>query len=102
ELTRRFRALKFYMSIKTFGLTEFRKAISYNISLAEATEAYLRKSPNWEVVSPATLAVVNFRYNAIGNNFSEAELDALNQYISQKVVESKQALLVTTILNKQV
>lgn len=102
ELTRRFRALKFYMSIKTFGLTEFRKAISYNISLAEATEAYLRKSPNWEVVSPATLAVVNFRYNAIGNNFSEAQLDALNQYISHKVVESKQALLVTTILNKQV
>lgn len=102
ELTRRFRALKFYMSVKTFGLGEFRKAITYNIALAEATEAYLRKSSNWEVVSPATLAVVNFRYNPIGNDLSEAELDALNQHISQKVVESKEALLVTTILNKQV
>ena len=102
ELTRRFRALKFYMSIKTFGLGEFRKAISYNISLAEAAEEYLRKSPNWEVVSPATLAVVNFRYNPIGNDLSETELDALNQHISQKVVESREALLITTILNKQV
>lgn len=102
ELTRRFRALKFYMSIKTFGLGEFRKAISYNISLAEVTETYLRKSPNWEVVSPATLAVVNFRYNPIGNKLSESELDALNQHISQKVIDSKEALLVTTILNKQV
>lgn len=102
ELTRRFRALKFYMSVKTFGLGEFRKAISYNISLAEAAESYLRKSSNWEVVSPATLAVVNFRYNPIGNNLSEKELDNLNQHISQKVVESKEALLVTTILNAQV
>src|SRR5690554_7223629 len=102
ELTRRFRALKFYMSIKTFGLTEFRNAISYNIKLAEATETYLRKSPNWEVVSPATLAVVNFRYNPIGNKLSEKALDELNQYISQEVVNSKEALLVTTILNKQV
>ncbi len=102
ELTRRFRALKFYMSIKTFGLGEFRKAISYNISLAETTEAYLRKSSNWEVISPATLAVINFRYNPIGNDLSEKELDALNQHISHKVVESKEALLVTTILNGQV
>lgn len=102
ELTRRFRALKFYMSIKTFGLTEFREAITYNIKLAEETEAFLRQSPNWEVISPATLAVVNFRYNPIGNKLSEKELDELNQHISQKVVESKEALLVTTILNNQV
>src|SRR5690606_27891711 len=102
ELTRRFRALKFYMSIKTFGLGEFRKAITYTISLAEATETYLRKSPDWEVISPATLAVINFRYNPIGNKLSEKELDDLNQHISQRVVDSKEALLVTTVLNGQV
>jgi glutamate/tyrosine decarboxylase-like PLP-dependent enzyme len=102
ELTRRFRALKFYMSVKTFGMGEFRKAISYNIKLAEAAENFLRKSPNWEVISPATLAVINFRYNPIGNKLSEKKLDALNQRISKNVVESKEALLVTTVLNKQI
>lgn len=102
ELTRRFRALKFYMSVKTFGLDEFRKAITYNVKLAEATEAFLRVSSNWEVISPATLAVINFRYNPIGNKLSEKQLDALNQKISQSVVESKEALLVTTVLNRQV
>lgn len=102
ELTRRFRALKFYMSVKTFGLGEFRKAISYNVKLAEATEAFLRKSSNWEIISPATLAVINFRYNPIGNKLSEKKLDALNQRISKSVVDSQQALLVTTVLNKQV
>lgn len=101
ELTRRFRALKFYMSLKTFGLNEFKNAITYNIQLAEEVEEYLRHSPNWEVVSPATLAVINFRFNPIGANLSEEELDALNQHISESVVESKKALLVTTVLNKQ-
>lgn len=102
ELTRRFRALKFYMSVKTFGLKAFREAIAYSIRLAETVEAHLRQSPNWEVVSPATLAVINFRYNPISSNLSEKELDALNQYISESVVSSGKALLVTTILNNKI
>ena len=62
----------------------------------------LRKSKNWEIVSPATLAVINFRYNPIGLNLSEKDLDALNQQISAKVLASKEALLVTTVLQNQV
>jgi glutamate/tyrosine decarboxylase-like PLP-dependent enzyme len=102
QLTRRFRALKFYMSIKTFGLKAFRNAITYNIEIAEKTERLLRKSAQWEVVSPATLAIINFRYNPIGKNYSEKELDALNQQISGKVMDSREAQLVTTVLNGQV
>src|SRR5690554_3692688 len=101
ELTRRFRALKFYMSLKTFGINAFRNAVDYNIALAEEVEALLRKSDKWEVVSPATLAVINFRYNPIAKNYSEKELDKINQRISEKVVNSKEALLVTTLLNGQ-
>lgn len=102
QLTRRFRALKFYMSIKTYGLDTFKEAVTYNIQLADEVEKLLRKSRNWEIISPATLAVINFRYNPIGLNLSEPEVDELNQKISKKVMESKEALLVTTILNKQV
>lgn len=102
ELTRRFRALKFYMSVKTFGMNAFREAINYNIALAEKVEKKMRKSPYWEVISPATLAVINFRFNPIEKDYNEAQLDAMNQYISKKVMESREALLVTTLLNKQV
>ncbi|WP_366125138.1 aminotransferase class V-fold PLP-dependent enzyme [uncultured Winogradskyella sp.] len=41
QLTRRFRALKLYMSIKTFGLSAFKKAITYSIDLAEDVENLL-------------------------------------------------------------
>ncbi len=102
QLTRRFRALKFYMSVKTFGLSAFRKAITYNIQLAEKVETILRKSKKWEIISPATLAVINFRYNPIGNTWNELQLDAMNQYISSQVINSREALLVTTLLNGHV
>ncbi len=102
QLTRRFRALKFYMSLKTFGLKEFRDAITFNMELAEKVESILRNSQRWEVVFPATLAVINFRYHPIKKKYSEQELDAINQYISEKVVSSRKALLVTTILHEQV
>ena len=102
QLTRRFRALKFYMSMKTFGLKAFREAIQYNMDLAEATESLLRKSPKWEVVSPATLAIINFRYNPIDKDLGGKELDVINAKISEKVVESRKAMLVTTVLNDMV
>jgi glutamate/tyrosine decarboxylase-like PLP-dependent enzyme len=102
ELTRHFRALKFYMSIKTFGLQAFRKAIDYSIVLAEEVEEQLRASNKWEVVSPATLAIINFRYNPVSEKLSERKLDAMNQKISAKMMASGEALLVTTILQGHV
>ena len=102
QLTRRFRALKFYMSIKTYGLNAFKKAVTYNIDLAEETEDLLRKSSNWEIVSQATLAIINFRYNPIHLELPEDKLDKLNQEISSRMIDSREALLVTTILQNQV
>ena len=102
QLTRRFRALKFYMSMKTYGLNAFKAAVDYNIELAEAVEGHLRKSAEWQVISPATLAVINFRYNPIVNKLTDAEADELNQKISETIVKSREALLVTTVLQGQV
>ncbi len=102
QLTRRLRALKFYMSIKTYGLETFRKAITYNIQITEDVENMLRKSRNWEIISPANLAIINFRYNPLNLNLSEPEIDEVNQKISKKIMENGDAFLVTTLLNKQV
>jgi aromatic-L-amino-acid decarboxylase len=102
ELSRRFRALKFYMSIQTFGVQAFRTAVQQNLDLAYQTESILRTSEKWEVVSPATLAIINFRYHPIHFNWEEPDLDKINQFISDQVTGSGEALLVTTILNKQV
>jgi aromatic-L-amino-acid/L-tryptophan decarboxylase len=61
QLTRGGRALKLWLSIRVFGLAAFRDAIAHGIALAEHAEAVLRERAEWEVVSPAQLAVVCFR-----------------------------------------
>ncbi|HET8758874.1 MAG TPA: aminotransferase class I/II-fold pyridoxal phosphate-dependent enzyme [Solirubrobacteraceae bacterium] len=61
QLTRGGRALKLWLSIRTFGLAAFRDAIDHGITLAEHAEALLRARPGWEIVTPAQLAIVCFR-----------------------------------------
>lgn len=102
QLTRRFRALKFYMSIKSFGLESFRQAIDYSIALAEKAETIFRTSPHWEIVSPANLAIINFRFNPIGKKLNAKQLDKINQHISHQIIATKEAHLATTILNGQI
>jgi glutamate/tyrosine decarboxylase-like PLP-dependent enzyme len=61
QLTRSFRALKLWLSFKTFGVGAFREAISRGFRLAEIAEARLRQMADWEIASRAQMAVVCFR-----------------------------------------
>jgi glutamate/tyrosine decarboxylase-like PLP-dependent enzyme len=60
QLTRSFRALKLWMTVKVFGLRAVRDAIARGMELAEATEALLRADGRFEVVTPAQLGIVTF------------------------------------------
>ncbi len=60
QLTRSFRALKLWMSLRIFGLAAFRETIDRGIALAEEVEQMLRRDSRWDVVTPAQLAVVTF------------------------------------------
>jgi glutamate/tyrosine decarboxylase-like PLP-dependent enzyme len=62
QLTRSFRALKLWLSFKVFGIAAFRESISRGFRMAELAEATLGKMPDWEISSPARMAVVCFRY----------------------------------------
>jgi len=63
ELTRRSRAVKLWMSLRTYGAERFRQAVQRGIELAEFAENYLRQNPAiWEVVTPAQIGVVCFAF----------------------------------------
>jgi aromatic-L-amino-acid decarboxylase len=96
QLTRSFRALKLWMSFKTFGLKAFREAIARGIHLAEVAEDELRRSPRWEVVTPATLGVVTFRYHPEG--VEPEEVDALHGRMVGEMLEDGYAVATSTVL----
>ena len=61
ELTRRSRAVKLWLTFRTYGAARLRAAVARGIELAETAEAILRRDPDvWEVVTPAQLGIVTF------------------------------------------
>ncbi|NKB38408.1 MAG: aminotransferase class V-fold PLP-dependent enzyme [Gammaproteobacteria bacterium] len=99
QMTRGFRALKMWLSIKTFGLAAFRKAIERGIELAELVETELKKSEHWEIITPAQLGIITFRYVIAG--LDESALSELNQRIVQSIVDDGFAFILTTSLRGQ-
>jgi aromatic-L-amino-acid decarboxylase len=96
QLTRGFRALKLWMSFKAFGVDAFKQAIDTGIANAEYVEQLLRAEDCWEIITPAQLGVVTFRYIAPG--MDDAALDMVNNQIAQDIIHSGYALLSPTIL----
>lgn len=64
ELSRPFRALKVWMTVKTFGIGRIRAALDRGLDLADLAAAEVAASPDLETVIPHSLGVVNFRSTA--------------------------------------
>ena len=62
QLTRQFRALKLWLSFKVFGLDAITRAIAAGFQNARLAESLLREAGCWEIVTPAQMAIVTFRY----------------------------------------
>ena len=99
QLTRNFRALKLWMSLKTFGLAAFREAVEWGITLAELAERRLRQAGGFEIVTPAQLGVVSFRF--VGSGGSAEELEEINQRLVGEMIADGYAVLTSTVLRGQ-
>ncbi|PHR57761.1 MAG: decarboxylase [Robiginitomaculum sp.] len=67
QLTREFRALKFWMSLKIFGLENFAGAVDRGFMLAEHAQHILQADPDnfWRVCTPAQLCTLTFAARAL-------------------------------------
>jgi aromatic-L-amino-acid decarboxylase len=101
QLTRGFRALKLWLSLKTFGAAAFRQAIEHSFELAEFAESLVRQSKCWEVVSPATMGIVAFRF-VPPYAASEEEINELNRRIVEAQIEDGFTFANSTALNGRV
>lgn len=97
ELTRPARGLKLWLTLQVLGTRLIGSAIEHGFQLAEWAEEALNELDNWEVISKAQLAMLNFRYAA--DDLTDEQMDLLNEKVSEKIVESGYAAVFTTILN---
>jgi glutamate/tyrosine decarboxylase-like PLP-dependent enzyme len=97
ELTRSFRALKVWMSLKAHGIATFARLIEQNVAQAKYLAELIAASPELELLAPVALNVVCFRLRPRG--VAEAELNALNKEVLLRVQESGIAVPSSTVLD---
>lgn len=88
QLTRSFRALKVWMSIRYFGLAAFRRAVEHGFAMAEFAESRIRQMPGWEIVTPAQMGVVCFHY--------QGRDEAFHMELVQRIIDDGYALITST------
>jgi glutamate/tyrosine decarboxylase-like PLP-dependent enzyme len=96
ELTFGNRALKTWAALARLGRSGLAELVTRCNRLGSLLEARVRAAPDLELLSPASLSVVNFRYRPAGPSPAEAGLDALNARISEAVSASGEAHLPTS------
>jgi glutamate/tyrosine decarboxylase-like PLP-dependent enzyme len=99
ELSRGFRALSVWFTMKTYGLDHFGALIERQCALAAALGRRIAATPQLELLAPVTLNIVCFRYAPAG--LDAAATDALNGRIVVALQERGIAVPSTTRIDGQ-
>lgn len=97
QLSRRFRALKVWMSLKEHGSERFGRMISRNVDQAQYIGELIDKHKDLELIAPIGMDIVCFRYNPGQMNLDA--LNELNKEIKLQIEERAIALPGYTTLN---
>jgi glutamate/tyrosine decarboxylase-like PLP-dependent enzyme len=83
ELSRRFRALKLWLSLRYHGMGAFRDAIANDLQLAQHLAKRIEQEPSLELMAPAKLSAVCFRY--VGGDVRRS--NSLNAAILKRMIQ---------------
>ncbi len=96
QLGRRFRALKLWFVIRSYGVEGLRAIIRRHVALARELAGWIAADPAYEVMAPVPFGLVCFRWRPAGR--SETELDALNARLLAAVNAGRERYLTHTRL----
>ncbi|MGA1978855.1 MAG: aminotransferase class I/II-fold pyridoxal phosphate-dependent enzyme [Bacteroidales bacterium] len=95
-LGRRFRALKLWSVIRSYGTAGLREKVRAHISFAARLKEMILEEPDFEILAPVIINVVCFRYKPSGN--SEKELNVINEKLINMINDSGRLYLSHTML----
>jgi len=89
ELSRRFRALKVWLTLSYYGARRIAAAVSEDVSLAAYLGELVSAADDFELLTPVELSICCFRYVPPG--IPDVDLDRLNERIMARVQTSGRA-----------
>jgi aromatic-L-amino-acid/L-tryptophan decarboxylase len=84
QLGRRFRALKLWFVIRSYGVEGIREMVKKHVELARMFAQWIENDENFEILAPVQLSLVCFRYKNVGwdaqqhNDFNKILLEKIN------------------------
>lgn len=99
-LGRRFRALKLWFVLRSYGLSGLHQALRAHMQYAETVTSFIRAHQNWTIFSPPALNMLCIRY--IPNSDITADmLNTLNMKILDGINQSGKFYLSGTTIHEQ-
>ena len=102
QLGRRFRSLKLWMILRSFGARSIRERLSEHIRLAQVFASWVDAHPDFERLAPVPFSVVCFRWNPADRTLPPADLDAANERLLDLVNQTGDVFLSHTKLREGV
>lgn len=98
ELSRRFRALKVWLTLQYYGTRRIAEAISEDIALAAYLGEVVSNADDFELLAPVELSICCFRY-VPKSGMSDADLNRLNERIMELVQKGGRAYVSNATVN---
>jgi aromatic-L-amino-acid decarboxylase len=102
QLGRRFRALKLWMILRSFGARGIREHLHAHLRLAQLLAGWIDAHPDFERLAPVPFSVVCFRWNPADRRLSDVELDEANQRLNDAVNQNGDVFISPTKLRGRV
>jgi aromatic-L-amino-acid decarboxylase len=94
QLGRRFRALKLWFVLRSYGAEGLRKIIRQHLEWAQDLASQIQSAPDFELLAPVTFNTLCFRYLSP----QDADLDRVNQTLLQSLNASGEMFMTHTRL----
>jgi aromatic-L-amino-acid decarboxylase len=93
QLGRRFRSLKLWMILRSYGARQLRDILARHIRLAQEFAGWVDAHPDFERLAPVPFSVVCFRWNPTRRGLSDLEIDTANERLVARVNETGEIFL---------
>lgn len=98
QLGRRFRALKLWFVIRSYGVEGLREMIRNHVAMADEFADWIRAEDGFELMAPVSLSLVCFRYRPKRVNPDGSVVNELNEKLLANVNASGAVHLTHTVL----
>jgi aromatic-L-amino-acid/L-tryptophan decarboxylase len=98
-LGRRFRALKLWFVIRSFGVSGLQEKVRLHIKLAGDLAQKIAHEPDFEILAPGILNTICFRYKP--SSESDDSLNRINEKLNHTLNDSGKIYLTHTVLRKK-